>query len=184
MAQNQAVVIALRGHGAAVERAVGAELIKLAQETANTMKRLAPKGANSHLVQSIKVDKTGPMAFEIGAHMAYAPYVEEGRKPGKGLPHLSDPASRSPLEWLRSTPWKGVGPVQVGKPRWARQGSKKRSQQEDDLRQRYFGLSRHVKAFGIKAQPFVKPAFDELVVTAPDRVASAVRAVLARGAAA
>lgn len=184
MADNRSVVIALQGHGAAVERAVAGELARLAQETANTMKRLAPKGANSHLVQSIKVTNAGPLAFEIGAHMAYAPYVEDGRKPGKGLPYFSDPASRSVLEWLRSTPWNGVGPVQPGKPRWARLGSKKRSQQEDDLRQRYFGLSRHVKAFGIKPQPFVQPAFDELVATAPERVAAAVRAVLAGGAAA
>lgn len=176
MAQNQAVVIALQGHGAAVQQAVAAELARLAQETARTMKRLAPK-FRSTLTNSIAANKTGDMAYEIGAHVGYAPYVEAGVKPGgKGLPRFFDPAAKSAVDWLQSQAFGGRR-----KPRMA---SRALQTQELDLRDRYEGLAWHIRHFGTKAQPFVKPAFDELVAMAPDRVAAAVRAVLARGAAA
>lgn len=176
MAQTQAVVIALRGHGAAVERAVAGELARLAQETARTMKRLAPKW-RSTLTNSIAANKTGDMAWEIGAHVAYAPYVEDGIKPGgKGLPRFFDPAAKSIVDWLESKAYGGQR-----KPRMASRAMQSR---ETELRDRYEGLAWHIRHRGTRAQPFVKPAFDELRANAPERVAAAVRAVLAGGAAA
>jgi len=165
------VVFALREHGADVERAVGVELTRLAQLTARSMKRLAAK-SSSALVNSIAATSVGDMAWEIGAHVAHAPYVEDGVKPGgKGLPRFFDPAAKSVVDWLQRTAFGGQH-----KPRKA---SKALTAQELELRDRYEGLAWHVRHFGVRAQPFVKPAFDELVATAPDRVAAAVRAVLA-----
>lgn len=175
MAQTQAVVIALRGHGAAVERAVAGELARLAQETARTMKRLAPKW-RSTLTNSIAAIKTGDMAWEIGAHVAHAPYVEDGVKPGgKGLPRFFDPAAKSIVDWLESKAYGGQR-----KPRMATRALQSR---ETELRDRYEGLAWHIRHKGVRAQPFVKPAFDELEAKAPERVAAAVRAVLDRGGA-
>lgn len=176
MAQNQAVVIALQGHGAAVERAVGAELARLAQLTARSMKRLAPK-FRSGLTNSIEAKQTGDMAWEIGAHADYAANVEDGIKPGgKGLPRFFDTASKNIVEWLQSKAFGGKR-----KPRMASRAMQSR---ETELRDRYEGLAWHVRHKGTRAQPFVKPAFDELTAIAPERVAAAVRAVLAGGASA
>lgn len=174
MADNRSVVIALQGHGARVERAVGAAIARLAQETARNMKRLAPKW-RSTLTNSIAANKTGDMAWEIGAHTDYAANVEDGIKPGgKGLPRFFDPAAKSIVDWLESKAYGGQR-----KPR----AKLTKMYRELELRDRYEGLAWHIRRFGTRAQPFVKPAFDELEAKAPERVAAAVRAVLARGGA-
>lgn len=172
MAQTQAVVIALRGHGADVERAVGSELARLAQQTARTMRRLAAKNSSA-LVNSIAANPVGPMAYEIGAHVAHAPYVEDGVKPGgKGLPRFFDPAAKSVVDWLVRSAFGGQH-----KPRM---GSRALQSRELELRDRYEGLAWHIRHFGTKAQPFVKPAFDELTAIAGARVGAAVQRAMAQ----
>lgn len=169
-ASGREVVIALQAHGADVERAVGVTLHRLAQETARTMRRLAPK-SRSTLTNSIAATQTGPLAWAIGAHVDYAPFVEAGIKPGgKGLPRYFDPKAKSAQDWLAARAFAGRH-----KPR---KHSRALQAQETELRDRYEGLAWHVRHFGVKARPFVGPTLDEMTPIAIARVNAAVRGVL------
>ncbi|MDP1530318.1 MAG: HK97 gp10 family phage protein [Rhodoferax sp.] len=169
------VVFALREHGQDMERGVQSELTVLAQMAVRTMRRLAAKGATSDLVNSIKVDQVNGSTVEIGPHTHYAGYVEAGVKPGgKGLPRFFDPASKNVVDWLRSTAFKGQHKGGMG--------TRALQSQETELRDRYEGLAWHVRHFGVKAQPFVKPTADEMEPVVLKRLDLAVRRVLgARG---
>ncbi len=71
-----------------------------AHETARDMKgELARQGAaaTSLLVNSVKADALGELAWQVGPHAQYARYVLEGRKPGGRLPPW-----RAIADWLRT----------------------------------------------------------------------------------
>lgn len=166
------VVFALRAHGQDVERVIGDELAVLAQMAVRTMRRLAAKGATSALVKSIKADKVDALAYEIGPHVDYAPFVEDGVKAGgKGLPRFFDPASKSVVEWLQRTAFGGQH--KAGMATRALQSA------ETELRDRYEGLAWHIRHFGVKAKPFVAPTALEMEPLVLARLDLAVRRVLA-----
>lgn len=171
---TQQIVFALREHGQDVERAVHDELAVLAQTAVRTMQRLAPKD-RSTLQTSIQAKKTGEFEYEIRPGVAYAPYVEDGVKPGgKGLPRFFDPASGDIVSWLQRHP-RGGG-VAPGKPRF---GSKAFTAASLELRDRYEGLARHVRKKGVKAHPFVEPTHRAMQPEVLQRLSMAVRRVLA-----
>lgn len=180
------IIFALREHGDDVAREVRAELADVAQFAARTMKNLAaqrsgkPAGGFGTLVNSIKADKIDADTWDIAPHTDYAIHVEQGVKPGgKGLPRYlaSGGKSHNIVQWLRTVAYTGL--------RLPRKGSKKRKLYEDDIRNRYFGLAKHIRQFGVKANPFVEPTATALEPVVIDRLTQAVsRAMASRGAAA
>lgn len=166
------VVFALREHGQDMERGVQDELAVVAEMVARTMRRLAPKGANSHLVNSIKTQQINANTWDIGPNEDYAPYVEDGVKPGgKGLPRFFDPAAKSVVDWLKSTAFKGSHKGGMA--------TRALQSQELELRDRYHGLAKHIRQFGVKAQPFVEPTAREMEPVILKRLGDAAREVLA-----
>jgi hypothetical protein len=184
------VVFALREHGQDMERGVQDELARSAQRVANTMKRLANKrddgkipGGTGALVNSIRPVKVDDSTWDIGPNpdfvgtngerpFTYASYVEDGVKPGgKGLPRFFDPAAKSVVDWLQRTAFGGQHKGGMG--------TRALQSQETELRDRYGGLAWHVRHFGVKAHPFVKPTADEMEPVVLKRLDLAVRRVLA-----
>lgn len=163
------VVASIRFKGEGVEQHVAAAMSRLAGEAARAMRSNAPK-YQSTLTDSIKADVVTPLHYVVGAHVAHAAAVELGRKPGKALPRFFDPAAADVVKWLETKAFAGV--------RKPKSGSKKFTLREMELRYRYLGLSRKVKAKGIAAQPFAQPVVDGLKRTMPQRVGEAVRAAL------
>jgi hypothetical protein len=166
------VVFALREHGADMDRGVQDELAVIAQLGVRTMRQKAAKGPTSNLVNSVKADQVEPAAWEIGPHVNYAEAVETGVPAGKkGLPRYFDPQSKSIVDWLKSTAFPGQHKGGMG--------TKALQDQETELRDRYEGLAWHVRHFGVKAHPFVKPTADEMEPVLLKRLELAVRRVLA-----
>lgn len=146
--KHNAHVIAARlgARGPAVQAAVESELDVQAQLVARRMREEAPK-FQSGLTNSIHVEKTGPTERLVAPGTDYAQAVHDGVKPGKGLPRFFDPESVDIVRWLES---KVRGPAKR-----ARKGSARFSAQELELRDRYQGLSWHVRLFGTEPNPFV-----------------------------
>lgn len=154
--------IGLRLHqrAAGLPAAVQALLDTWAERVAVRMKDKAPK-FQSTLTNSVRVVVENAYARFIGPKVAYALWVEKGRRPGKGLPRFTDPASNDAQAWLRAH----IADEKRGlnsKWRPGRMGSERRMNEEIELRDRYMAWSRSVKLHGIKAQPFVKPTVDEM----------------------
>lgn len=168
------ISFAMQQHGADMDKGVGDELARLAQEAARMMQRLAPK-SRSELVLSIAAKQTGEFEYEIRPVVPHAWYVEHGVKPGgKGLPRFFDFASGPIVAWLRTHPKGG------GKPgRAPAKGSKRARVFELELRDRYEGLAWHVRHHGVKASPFVAPTAEFMEKVLPQRMELAVRRVLA-----
>lgn len=167
------IVRGFEQHGEDMEVGVGAELDYLADATARKMRELAPKGINSHLVQSILPRKTNTLVREIGPSMSYSEAVEGGVKPGgKGLPRFFDPAAASIVAWLESKAFKGLPRVRLGTGRY--------TAREPMLRDRYEGLAWHIRHKGTKAQPFVEPTHKFMEPIVLSRMELAVRRVLAK----
>ena len=167
--------------GADVMQAVEVEMAVQAQMIARTMQRNVPK-FRSTLWTSIAVHQDGPLDYEIKPGVAYAGYVEHGIKPGgKGLPRFN-PASDI-VQWLKAqAPSRFVGPHPLVRKRAPRAGSKAFLAVMALLKDRYYGLSAHIRRRGIKAQPFVEPTMTEAEPLALAAVEAAVRRVLeARG---
>lgn len=165
-----------RSAAAAIRASLSAELTDLVGEVATRMRMLAPKDL-SVLTNSVRQVKRGPFEWFVEPTAAHALWVEKGRRPGKGLPLF---APGLPIvEWLRR---RLVGSAVAANPKFrkARSGSKRALSFEDELETRYLGLSRHVKAHGLKPHPFVKPTADEFRSVVPSRLVAAVH----RGAAA
>ena len=171
MSQPHVIRAAFEAHGAAMDAAMAEELQRLAQEAVRLMRRKAAKW-RSHLVNSITPRQLGPLEWEIRPGVAYAAAVEDGVKPGKHLPRFFDPASADIVAWLESKAFAGQ--------KSPRKGSARFTAQELALRDRYQGLSWHVKHKGVKAQPYVRPTAEEMQRVMPARVALAVRRVLAQ----
>lgn len=165
------IAFALREHGQDVERALVAELDVLAQLAARRMRRLAPKWRTT-LTNSIAVSAPDAMTREIRPGVAYAPYVEEGIKPGgNGLPRFMDPGSESIVAWLQGKAFAGRGRV--------RKNSMGAVMRNLELRDRYEGLAWHIRRHGVKAQPFIEPTAKEMEPQVLRRLDLAVRRVLA-----
>lgn len=161
------VATRIEARGPAVEREVIAALDRQGQEMARAVRRHAPTW-RSTLVNSVHVAVPSPFRREISVGVNYGVYVEHGRPAGKGLPYFDSPQAGPLIAWLESH---AGGPA-------TRKGDK--ASHQDALRDLYVGWSINVKRFGIRAQPFVKPAFDERVAG----VALALRQAVARGLAA
>ena len=173
------VELALAQLGKDVRAAVASELDVLAQKTARLMKMRAPK-FSSTLTNAVYVISTSELEREIAPGVDYAPYVEDGIKPGgKGLPRYMDPKSKSIVDWLQSkAPSHFVGPISSKNKRNPRKGSRVIAAVEMQLRDRYEGLAWHVRHHGVKAQPFVKPARDEMEPQVKPALEAAVRAAM------
>jgi hypothetical protein len=152
--------MALHRRAAGLPAAVQGLLDHWAERVAVRMKENAPK-FQSTLTNSVRVRVEGAYSRFIGPTAAYAPWVERGRRPGKGLPRFFDPAAADAQAWLRAH----VADEKRGiNAKWkpGRMGSQRRMNEELELRNRYMAWSRSVKFHGIKAQPFVKPTADEM----------------------
>lgn len=147
VAHNAHVVSArFLARGPAVEKALDAELDVQAQLVARKMREEAPK-FQTVLTNSVHVEKPSAMVRLVAPGTDYAEAVHDGVKPGKGLPRYFDPEAVDIVRWLES---KVRGPAKR-----ARRGSARFSAQEVELRDRYQGLSWHVRLFGTEPNPFV-----------------------------
>lgn len=164
------VTVALRSDGEGLLNALVDEWARLAQEAVNFMRRAAPKW-RSTLTNSIRADKVSPYEWDIGPGVTYAPAVEEGRGPGKGLPRWNDPAAADIVAWLSTKVFAGR--------RRARRTSMKAVHENLELRDRYQGLAWHVRQKGIKAHPFAAPTLAMMERTFPARLELAARRFLA-----
>ncbi|MBV7454299.1 hypothetical protein KW843_07440 [Acidovorax sp. sif1233] len=164
------ITIALRSDGEGLLNSLVDELSRLAQEAVNFMKRTAPKW-RSTLTNSIRADKISDFEWDIGPGVEYAPAVEEGRAPGKGLPRWEDPAAADIVQWLATKVFAGR--------RRARRTSMKAVHENLELRDRYQGLAWHVRHHGIKAHPFAAPTLDMMERSFPARLELAARRYLA-----
>lgn len=187
LASARAIAVALEVHGADVTASVHARLSRLTNDAVREMKRRAPAD-ESTLINAVKASFVAQAHYRIDVGVGYAAAVEEGRKPGKGLPHLDSPGALGVLAWLRrrqASYLRGfVGPVakalRRGMALSPKAGSKLAMAREADLRTRYFALSRSVKRKGIKANPFFGPVVDELQRDMPQVLAEAAQAAVAR----
>lgn len=122
-----------------------------AQEVADAARRRAPKNVTT-LTHSIKASADGDLAYVVRSGAAYAPYVERG---------VPGPLPR----------WPNMYALQD----WVRQ---KLGVSDDQASDRLaFLIGRSIKAKGIKAQPFMRPARDEK----ENRVRAMVKGAIARG---
>jgi hypothetical protein len=164
----------MRAQGAGLEQALGAELAALAQQAAVLMKNRAPK-FRSTLTNSIHAEQTGELEWSVGPGVDYALPVEEGRKPGKGLPRWSDPEAADIKAWLASKAFAGR--------RRARKNSMAAVHENLELRDRYQGLSWYVRHFGTQARPFVAPVAEQMRRIFAGRMEQAGRTFLAKSGA-
>lgn len=164
----------MRAQGAGLEQALGAELAVLAQQAAVLMKNRAPK-FRSTLANSIHAEQTGPLEWSAGPGVDYAQAVEHGSKPGNGLPRWSDPEAADIKAWLTSKAFAGR--------RRARKNTHGALQENLELRDRYQGLSWHVRHFGTKAYPFVAPVAEQMRRIFAGRMEQAGRTYLAKSGA-
>jgi hypothetical protein len=162
------IVTRLDAKGPAMEREVGAELDVQAQLVARTMRREAPT-FQSVLVNSIHVEKPDVMQRLVAPGVDYAQAVHDGVKPGKGLPRFFDPEANDLVRWLESK----VQP-HTGKPR---RGTGRFTAAELELRDRYQGLSWHVRLHGTQGNPFVERTVDAMA----NGVVAALKAAALRG---
>ncbi len=146
--QHTAYVIAARMHarGPALEKSLEDELDVQAQKIAARMRQEAPK-FNNTLMESTHVAKVSRFVREIAPGVDYAEAVHEGVKPGKGLPRFFDPESVDIVKWLENKI--------RGTAKRPRRNSRRFTAAELELRDRYMGLSWHIRKHGTEANPFV-----------------------------
>lgn len=164
------VTARMEAAGEGLERALTDELAKLAQQAAVLMRNRAPKW-RSTLTNSIRAEQVSPTEWTVSPGVDYALAVEEGVKPGKGLPRWADPEASDIKAWLESKAFRGRGR--------ARKNSLKAVHKNLELRDRYQGLAWHVRHHGVKAQPYVAPTAELMRRIFPTRLAQAGRDYLA-----
>lgn len=166
---HTAHVVAARylARGPAVNAALADEVEVQAQLVARRMREEAPK-FHTELTNSVHVETTGPMERLVAPGTDYAEAVHDGVKPGKGLPRFFDPEAVDIVRWLES---KVRGAVKR-----ARKGSARFTAQELELRDRYQGLSWHVRHEGTKANPFVDRTHEAMAAS----VVAGLKAAVAR----
>lgn len=170
---------AIEAEGEGLLGALADELARLAQEAVRLLKNRAPKW-RSALTNSMHAEPVSPFEWHVGPGVEYAQAVEDGVRPGgKGLPRWSDPAAADIKAWLTSKAFAGR--------RRARRNSMKAVHENLELRDRYEGLAWHVRHFGVKAQPFMRPTVDQMARIFAPRLEQAGRNYVAgaggRGAA-
>lgn len=164
------VTASIAAAGEGLERALCDELAVQAQKAAVLMKKRAPKW-RSHLTNSIHAKRETDYAWNVGPGVDYAQAVEEGSRPGKGLPRWADPEAADIKAWLESKV--------MGGRRRARKNSTRAVQDNLELRDRYQGLAWHVRHFGIKPHPFAAPTAQEMREMFPRSMKLAARRFLA-----
>lgn len=174
-AQTNAAAVAARLRRArdAVQAELAGELSLQAQRAEAVMKREAPKYLST-MTNSIRAEKQSDTEWLVRPHTDYAKWVVHGRKPGKGLPRFFDPASSAIVAWLES---KLRDARRAINPRYRpdRVQGARYTAEALELHDRYWMLSRAVKARGIKPNNYVKRTADRLQGTVPDALAAAVR---------
>lgn len=168
------IAVAIRGQGNAVYGAMYGELRTLAERIAASMRLASPK-FRSLLANSVRFQEVSVFEWLIKPHADYAPWVEKGRKPGKGLPRFFDPAASAIVAWLEAHPRGG------GTFRRPRKNSKARVRHELELRDRYQALSWYVRHHGVKAQPFVADTAAQYRDIVPQALNVAVQRALEGG---
>jgi hypothetical protein len=123
----------INGLPATVVEVVEPKLWRGAEEVARTAKGKAPK-AFSHLVNSIRSERIGPLHYRVVEGMNYGRVVEEG-----GRPHG--------VSSVKLIPW-------VERVLGAR---------EKEARDKAFLIARAIKRRGTRAQPYMRPAAEENV---------------------
>lgn len=173
MANAQTIVLtrAMQAAGDGLYSALVDELARLAQEAVRMMKLRAPKW-RSTLNDSIHATKVDEAEWTIGPGVEYGRAVEEGRKPGKGLPRWTDPEAADIKAWLTSKAFAGR--------RRARRNSMGAVLENLELRDRYEGLAWHVRIFGIKPHPYVAPTAEAMRSSFPARIGLAARRYMAQ----
>jgi Bacteriophage HK97-gp10, putative tail-component len=88
----------------------------------------------------------------VGPSLTYGRFVEFGRRPGR-MPPVD-----ALMGWVRRH-WNPafIGPVQRGSLRPKRTAS--RNVTQNQIRSRAFALARHIALHGVRAQPFMQPAY-------------------------
>lgn len=169
----------LNATGRAVQREVATALPGLVEHVAATMRQLAPKDLTV-MANSVKSQRRGPLEYFVAPATDYAKWVDRGRKPGKGLPLFA--VGLPIVEWMRR---RLVNQAQAANPKFRkpRAGSRRAEEFEDELKTRYLAFSRHVRARGLKAHPFVKPTADANRTLVNEGLIAAVRRGLAAAAA-
>lgn len=163
----------LRRANEAVRAELAGEMNNQAARIAVALKRNAPKGFST-LTDSIRVDPDQPLLKVIAPHTDYAKWVVGGRKPGKGLPRFFDPASAAVVAWLQARLQGARLAVNLKYRRGAR-GTARFTAEELELRDRYWMLSRAIKARGIKPNDFIKRTAQQFATSTPDALRAAVR---------
>lgn len=177
---TRSLAIRLQAMGPAVEREVASELDLMAQLMLRRMRQLAPKDLST-LTNSLGVASPEPLVREVGTTgVAHGWYQEHGVKPGgKGLPRFFDPAANDIKAWLERRAFPGVvGGKRRAKPRVGTAAMQARGL---ELRDRYEGLAWHIRHHGVKARPFVRPAFEQMAGQVPVRIQAAVERGQAAG---
>lgn len=141
--------------GAAFKAAFIPYLDQATAETAQAMRRrLAANrtAAFSTLLNSVKTYAESELRRLVAPGVNYARMVEEGTGPAGGKArYFPNPKALEPWIKLRA---------RITYTR--RAGSRKRRQQEDEVRDRAWGLARFIAAHGTRAQPFVAPTAVEM----------------------
>jgi chromatin segregation and condensation protein Rec8/ScpA/Scc1 (kleisin family) len=154
----------LRRARTAVRAELAGELSLQAERAESLMKLEAPKGFST-LANSVRKQRQSGTEYLVRPTVDYAKWVVHGRKPGKGLPRFFDAARSGPaVAWLQARlqdARRAVNP----KYRRARRGTKRFTAEELELRDRYWMMSRGIKARGIKADDFVKRAAEKVRAT-------------------
>lgn len=171
---------ALRRARDAVRAELRRELTVQTERAAAVMRVEAPK-FRSTLAGSVRIQRISDDEIIVRPQTDYAAWVVHGRKPGKGLPRFFDPRAAGIVAWLESklqAVRRSTNPLY----RTARRGSARFTAEELDLRDRYFMLSRAIKAHGIAPNNFprrtlekVQPGFNIAMVAALRRGLAQVR---------
>lgn len=170
------VVLQMQRMSPLMESELERELSVSGQLVARRQRSLAPK-FRSLLVNSINVQRPGPLERDIGPAAEYAAPQEEGVRPGgKGLPRFSDPDAADIKAWLQSKAFAGR--------RRPRGNTMAAVMANLELRDRYQGLAWHIRRKGVKPTPHVLPALLQLEGEIGKRMQAAAERAIERGSSA
>lgn len=134
------------------------DMIELVGKVANEMEQKATERApadNSRLRTSIRAQRIGPAAFAVGSDVLYAPFVEFGTGPSG----LQSPQPGGVPSWYQHSRGKLKGPWPRHVKGWARRHGMDPGAVATAIRE---GVPEKGIPPGIKAQPFLRPAFLEV----------------------
>jgi len=129
---DKAFVRAMKRAPVEVGKEVSRAVFRTAIETTGKLKQAAPK-AFSTLTNSIKQDRLDAFSYRVAPHVGYAPFVENGREPGKA------PPLQSLMDWVK------VKRIATG---------------DRNVRNVAWAIAKKIAREGVKPQPFVQPLID------------------------